>query len=178
MKRPTDVFACASANVRNATAVAEYAALQRVPRQRVPVCVCSLYPRCILRCVCVCVRMRAFLRVYFRAWVSVAGVRASGHQERETSRTRRAPQMRPQFHRGKTWRCSFTITLEIRESIRNADRLRCRRRATCKLRLALVTVQILKIQREEKITVTIRRSTRINWLREINPFFFKVNLSA
>lgn len=87
------------------------AALQRAPRQRVRVCLC---PRSVHRW-CVRVSVCVFASVRARAGV------------RNISRMRRAPQMRPQFHRGKT-RCPFTIQ-GTRVSIRNADRPR-RRRAT------------------------------------------------
>lgn len=54
-----------------------------------------------------------------------AGVRGGAGKRRGR---RRAPQMRPQFHRGKTWRYPFTIAPEVvRASIRNADRPRRRR---------------------------------------------------
>jgi len=75
--RASDIFACASADVRNATAAAEYAALQRAPRQRVRVCVRirAVYTADVWVCPCV------FLRVCFRTCESVsmcASERTSG----------------------------------------------------------------------------------------------------
>lgn len=74
------------------------AALQRAPRQRVRVCVYVSVSALYTPPVCACVRVR---------FCGSASERALGAGN--TSRTRRAPQMRPQFRRGKTWRCPFTI---------------------------------------------------------------------
>jgi len=141
--RASDVFACASADVRNATAAAEYAALQRAPRQRVCVRIRAVYPVDV--CVCPCV----FLRVCFRTCESVsvcASERTSGAGNiADETRAADASPISPRKN----------LTLPLYDP-RYARRFEMQivwdvvALATWKLHPALATRKILKTQREGK----------------------------
>lgn len=136
-----NVFACAFADVRNATAAAEYAALQRATRQRVTrarvhVCVCmctcesvSVYIRAVYAidvarvCVCVC-----FCEPRASVYASGAGGKYRGRDAR-----RRCV---PNFTAEKLDAAPLRSHPEVRASIRNADRDVVPRRGEAVLRSA------------------------------------------